>query len=295
VSPAFFPLLHGLAEVPGWLELHPSVLLGCLALGAGYWALVGPLRRKHGWSDERVGTGRVIAWALGVAIITGSLNGPLHALSDQFLFSAHMVQHILLMLIMPPLLIIGVPPWLIRRALRHPTVRRIGRALTHPGIAFVAYNLVFLGWHFPAAYNAALLNHDLHIVQHLMFMTVAVMMWWPVVAPVPELERIPDGPLLMLYVFAFGIPSTILSAFITMSDGVLYSFYGLAPRISALGPLDDQRLGGLIMWIPGMLIFWIAISAIWFRWTREEYAEWRAEARAEAGAKSRALTPAAHG
>jgi cytochrome c oxidase assembly factor CtaG len=92
-----------------------------------------------------------------------------------------------------------------------------------------------------------------------------------------------------MYVFAFGIPSTILSAFITMSDSVLYSFYGLAPRIGPLDPLEDQRLGGLIMWIPGMLVFWFAISAIWFRWTREEYADWRAEARAHAGT----LRPAA--
>jgi putative membrane protein len=290
VIPPLFPLLHGLAEaVPGWLELHPSVLIGCFALGAGYWAVVGPLRRRHGWSDERVGAGRATAWAVGVLIITGSLNGPLHALSDQFLFSAHMVQHILLMLVMPPLLIIGVPPGLIRRALRHRWVLRTGRVLTHPAVAFTAYNLVFLGWHFPTAYNAALVNHDLHIVQHLMFIAVSVMMWWPVIAPAPELERIPDGPLLMMYVFAFGVPSTILSAFITMSDSVLYSFYGVAPRIGPLDPLEDQRLGGLIMWIPGMLIFWVAISAIWFRWTREEYAEWREEARDYADAR------AAHG
>ena len=277
-------LLHGVADaaIADGLELHASVVIGCLALGLGWWALVGPLRRRHGWTEEPVGNARTVAWWLGVAVLFASLNGPLHALSDRFLFSAHMVQHILLMLVMPLLLLLGVPAWLIRRALRHARVLRAARVLTHPGVAFLAYNLVFLGWHFPAAYNAALLNHDLHIVQHLMFMAVAVMMWWPVIAPVAELERIPDGPLLMMYVFAFGIPSTILSAFITMSDSVLYQFYGLAPRISGLDPLEDQRLGGLIMWIPGMLIFWAAITAIWFRWTREEYAEWRAEARQHA-------------
>ena len=118
-----------------------------------------------------------------------------------------------------------------------------------------------------------------------MFMAVAVMMWWPVVAPVPELERIPDGPLLMMYVFAFGIPSTIVSVVITMSEKVLYPFYAAAPRVTSLSPIDDQRLGGLLMWIPGMLIFWIAITAIWVRWTREEYVEWRREAR-EAAART---------
>ena len=141
------------------------------------------------------------------------------------------------------------------------------------------YNAVFLGWHFPAAYDLALNHHSVHVVQHLMFISVAVMMWWPVVAPAPELERIPDGPPLMLYVFAFGIPMTILSAFLTMSDRLIYPYYKLAPRVMSLGPLEDQRLGGLLMWIPGMLIFWVAITAIWFRWTREEYQEWRREAR----------------
>ena len=134
-------------------------------------------------------------------------------------------------------------------------------------LRYTSAMLFAVGWHLPAAYDLALKHHSVHIVQHLMFISVAVMMWWPVVAPAPELERIPDGPLLMLYVFAFGIPMTILSAFLTMSDRLIYPYYALAPRVTSLGPLEDQQLGGLLMWIPGMLIFWVAITAIWFRWT----------------------------
>jgi putative membrane protein len=284
---AMLPLLHGAAGTGlGVLELHPSVLIGCLALAAGYAYAVGPMARRLGWREVIPERWRVASWSLGLALIFLSLNGPLHALSDRYLFSAHMAQHMALMLIAPPLLIMGLPPALVRRAVRERRLLRAGRLLTHPAVAFVTYNVVFIGWHFPAAYNAALVNHDLHIVQHLMFMATATMMWWPVVAPVPELERLPDGPLLMIYVFALGIPSTILSAFITMSEGVLYPFYEAAPRISVLSPLEDQRLGGLLMWIPGMLIFWVAISAVWFRWTRDEYAEWRREAREAAAART---------
>ena len=260
-------------------DVHLSVLLGCLALLAGYWIAVGPARRRFGWSEVGAGRGRALAWGAGVAVIFVALNGPLHALSDQYLFSAHMLQHMLLMLVMAPLLLLALPTWLVQQALRRRSVLRAGRFLTHPAVAFIAYNVVFIGWHFPATYSAALVSHDLHIVQHLMFMTVALMMWWPVIAPAPELERIPDGPLLMLYVFAFAIPSTVVSALITLSDRVLYPWYDVAPRVTALGPLEDQRLGGLLMWIPGMLIFWVAITAIWFRWTRDEYREWRREAR----------------
>ena len=263
----------------GGFEVHVSVLLGCLALVAGYWLAVGPARRRFGWATEGEGPWRSVSWGAGVAVMFLALNGPVHELADEALFSAHMVQHMLLMLVMPPFLLLGLPPELVHRAIDKRGVFTLGRLMTHPAVAFIAYNAVFLGWHFPAAYDLALTLHGVHIVQHLMFMAVAVMMWWPVVAPVPELERIPDGPAPMLYVFAFGIPTTILSAFLTLSDRLIYPYYALAPRVTWLGPLEDQRLGGLIMWIPGMLIFWAAITAVWFRWTREEYREWRREAR----------------
>ena len=269
---------------PGWddfailgFEVHVSVLVGCMSLVAIYLGAVGPARRRFRWSDEGAAPWRKAAFLGGVGIVFLSLNGPLHHLSDEYLFTAHMVQHMLLMLVMPPLLILGIPPWLIRRALRRPAVLRTGRLLTHPVLAFAAYNLVFIGWHLPPMYNAALANHGIHIVQHLIFISVATMMWWPVVNPVSELERIPTGPLLMMYVFAFGIPSTAVSAFITLSDEMLYPLYEFAPRVTALTPLEDQRLGGLIMWIPGMLIFWVAISVVFFRWTQDEYRGWRTE------------------
>ena len=273
----------GLDEIVfGRFEVHPSVLIGCVALGALYAWAIGPAARRAGWTEVRAERWRVWCWVGALTLTFFALDGPLHDLSDEYLFSAHMTQHLLLMLVMPPLLILGVPPSLIRRTLEWGWVRRVGRALTHPLIAFVAYNVVFVGWHLPSAYGYALEHHPLHIVQHLMFISVAVMMWWPIVAPVAELEQVPDGPMLMLYVFGFGIPSTILSVVITMSDKMFYPFYAAAPRITSLSPLQDQELGGLIMWIPGMLIFWVAISAIWFRWTREEYVEWREEARAAA-------------
>jgi putative membrane protein len=255
-------------------EVHVSVLMGTVYLAAAYLFAVGPAREKYGWHGEAASPWRKASYLGAVGVIFFSLNGPLHTLSDDFLFSAHMVQHMLLMLIMPPFLIMGVPPWLVRKALERPRVRKMARVLTHPGLAYLAYNVTFIGWHVPQMYNWALMSHGMHILQHIMFMAVAVMMWWPVVNPAPELERIPTGPLLMMYVFAFGIPTTVLSAFITLSDSVFYSWYEMAPRITSLTPLEDQRLGGLIMWIPGMLIFWIGITAVFFRWTRDEYGSW---------------------
>lgn len=256
-------------------EIFPSILVGCIYLLVGYMLAVGPARRRWGWMPEPPPARRVIAWVAAIGVIFFSLNGPLHEWADGYLFSAHMVQHLLLMLLMPPLLIYGLPPELIRKALEVPGFYRVGRTLTHPVVAFVAYNVVFIFWHFPHWYNLALMHHGVHIAQHLTFMAVAVMMWWPIMSPVSELQRIPTGPLLMAWIFLFGIPGTIVSALITLSNEVLYSWYAAAPRITSLSALDDQRLGGLIMWIPGMLVFWIAITVVFFRWTAYEYRSWK--------------------
>lgn len=257
-------------------KVFPSILVGCLYLLGMYAVLTsGPARRRFGWGEDvRPGPRRAVAWVAAILVIFFSLNGPLHEWADGYLFSAHMVQHLLLMLLMPPLLIWGLPPALIQHALRVRSVYPVARFLTHPVVAYVVYNVVFVFWHIPHWYNLALLDHNVHIVQHLTFMAVAVMMWWPIMAPVKELVRIPTGPLLMAWIFLFGIPGTIVSALITLSNDVLYTWYAAAPRITALSPLDDQRLGGLIMWIPGMLVFWVAITAVFFRWTSYEYKSW---------------------
>lgn len=264
-------------EILGF-AVFPSILAGCVYLLGAYALAVGPARRRFGWGETGATPKQWTYWVSGVLVIFFSLNGPLHELADGYLFTAHMVQHLLLMLLMPPLLIAGLPPWLIRKALELRPVYRAARFLTHPVVAFLAYNLVFIYWHFPDHYNRALMDHNVHIFQHLSFMAVAVMMWWPVLHPVEELQRLPDGPVLMAWIFLFGIPGTVVSALITLSDDVLYTWYAAAPRIIDLSVLDDQRLGGLIMWIPGMLVFWVAISVVFFRWTKDEYGEWKEEA-----------------
>src|SRR5438046_442483 len=114
-----------------------------------------------------------------------------------------------------------------------------------------------------ASFCAALRNHNLHIVQHLVFLTTAVIMWWPVLSPVPELPRIPHL-LQMLYLFLLGIPMSITGALITLSDTVLYPFYAAAPRVGGFAPLDDQQIGGLLMWVLGGLMLWIVMTVIWW-------------------------------
>jgi putative membrane protein len=122
-------------------------------------------------------------------------------------------------------------------------------------------------WHLPVFYNAAMDNHNIHILEHLMFMAAAVLMWWPLTSQLPELPRL-SYPGQMLYSFLMTLPMSIVAVYITMADTILYPAYSAAPRISFLSPADDQMLGGLIMWVPGGVIFMIIMTVVFFRWAQ---------------------------
>jgi putative membrane protein len=249
-----------------WTTWHadPSVVAGVALLGAGY--LVATLRQRRADPGTRVEPARVACFGGFLLVLLGALTGPVHDLSDYYLFSAHMVQHMLLIFAMPPLLLHGVPGWMVRPLIGDERVVRLGRRLTRPASAFVIFNLTLVAWHLPPLYNLAMDHHPVHIVEHLMFMVTSVILWWPVLSPLPEVPRAPY-PVQLLYLFVVGLPMVMVSIFIAMADGLLYPSYAAAPRIwDRLTPLADQNLGGLIMWIPGGLVFLIAISVVFFRW-----------------------------
>jgi len=256
-----FALLHPLTQLSlrDW-TIHPSTVIGLAAIGGVYlWRA----RQRH--DAERLGGGRRIIFFSALFIVFVSLNGPIHDLSDSYLFSAHMVQHLMLTLAMPPLLLGGIPGWMLRPLLRNRAVGAVACKITRPVTCFVVFNIVIAFWHLPMFYNAALADHNIHIVEHLMFMGAAVMMWWPLMSQLPELPRL-AYPGQMLYCFLMSIAMSITAVYITMAEKVLYPAYSTAPRIWGLSPMDDQMLGGLIMWVPGGLIFTLIMSVIFFRW-----------------------------
>jgi putative membrane protein len=235
--------------------VHWSTVIGLVALAALY---------EIGGRNGDL-SGRRFYFYAGLAVIFLSLNGWLHDLSDWYLFSAHMVQHLTLTLLVPPLLLVGTPGWMLRPLLRVPAIASVARALTRPKVCFAAFNLVIAAWHLPVLYNLAMARHEIHIVQHLMFMMSSVMLWWPVLSQLPELPRL-SYPMQMLYLFLTTIPMSIVAVFITYSGSLLYPAYSAAPRIAGITPMNDQLIGGLIMWIPGGLVFFAVISVIFFRW-----------------------------
>ena len=252
-------LLHPVAQI-SWTSwtVHWSTVAGLVALAALYeWR-----SRVHGAAPTLAQ--RLYFYAALVSVFV-SLNGPLHDLSDSFLFSAHMVQHLVLTLIFPPLLLLGVPGWMLRPLLLHPRVAPVARRLTRATWGFTIFNVTIAVWHLPPLYNAAVAHHPLHIVQHLMFMGTAVLMWWPLLSPLPELPRL-AYPGQMLYCFLMVIPMSIVSIYIAMADTILYPAYASAPRVWSISPMLDQQLGGLIMWIPGGLFFYVVMTFVFFKW-----------------------------
>jgi putative membrane protein len=254
-------LLHVGARL-SWttFTVHWSTVIGLGALGALY----GVPRARRGTSQP--GARKHAALFISALVLMFlSLNGWLHDLSDSYLFSAHMVQHLLLAMGVAPLLVMGTPGWMIRPALRVPAIAWIGRKLSNPITCFAIFNVVLIGWHLPPLYNAALEYHPLHIVEHLILLVASVIMWWPILSPLPELPRL-SYPAQMLYLFLMTIPMSLVSVSIAYASSVLYPFYASAPRVVHLSPMEDQMLGGLIMWVPGGLYFFAVISVIFYRW-----------------------------
>jgi putative membrane protein len=250
----------------GW-SLHPSVLIGTGILGALYFYGIGPLRRRYNLGPP-ASPWQILSFCAALVVLLLSLNGPVHDLSDYYLFSVHMFQHLVLTLLFPPLLLAGIPGWLLRPLLVRPGILPVVRFLTRPWAAALIFSGSLAVWHIAGYYDLMMRNHDVHVFTHLLFMATATLMWWPVMSRVPELPRLGPG-LGMLYLFLVGIPMQIVAALITFSDDVLYPWYSAAPRTWGLSALDDQKLGGLLMWIPGNLWIFAAISVLFFQWAKE--------------------------
>lgn len=262
-------LLHTTDRIE-WIRwtVHPSTVVGIIALGTLYaW---------RARAAERAGEGPTrfqrLAFASGLLVLFAALNGPIHDLSDSYLFSAHMVQHLLLTMIVTPLLVVGMSAGMLRPMLARPALASTIRRITTGAAGFAIFNVTLIAWHLPPLYNLAMADHRVHIVQHLCFLAASVLMWWPLVSRVPELPAL-SRPLQMLYVCLLMIPMSIIGMIITYADEVLYPAYESAPRVWGFSPQRDQIIGGLIMWIPGSLLYIALLTAVFFKWAREAEAE----------------------
>lgn len=244
----------------------PSVLLGLLLCG-GLYLLA--RRSRAGSRGSGLPRTRLALFVLGLVVLGLALESPLDGLGDRYLFSMHMVQHLLLVLVAPPLLLGGLGDLLDRPVRLAPPLASAVRLITAPAIAFLTFNVVFALAHLPGVLDLTLRSEGAHIVEHLLFLGTALLTWWPVLSPMPEVPAL-SYPLRMVYLFMQTLPCALVGAFITLTGHVLYAPYGRAPRLWGLSALQDQQVGGLIMWIGGSLYFFLAFAAVFFLWANRE-------------------------
>ncbi len=255
-----------------WLtqwDWEPTILIGTALILGVYLYAIGPFRERHGF--ESVSRAKALAFVLGVDIIFLALVSPLDKLGDKYLFSAHMVQHLLLTIVGPMLMVIGTPEWFLRPIVRNKVLFAIARFLTYPAVAFVLFNGDFFLWHAPALYDATLINSTLHIFEHLTFIIFGILFWWPLLSPSKDLPRLSIGGQ-VLYLFFGGMPSVLLGAGLTFAPP-LYTPYIAAPRVWGISAATDQQLGGLIMWVPVNISYIIVMSVLFLRWMQKKEME----------------------
>jgi cytochrome c oxidase assembly factor CtaG len=236
----------------------------------------------HGWltlqrrDGRRWPPGKLIAFMGGLAAVFLALASPIEPFAS-FLLQVHMAQHLLLTMVAPPLLWLGSPlipmlrglPEPIRTywaapVLRSQVIRRCFRRLTHPFWALPLFVVTTWLWHLPAFYEIALQSTGWHYLQHICFLGTALLFWYPVVRPYPSR---PQWSLWLLfpYLILADVQNTVLSALLTFSDRVLYAPYAEVPRIGGLSALDDQSAAGVLMWVPGSLVYLLPLFAIGIR------------------------------
>jgi len=264
-----------------WLswQIHPSVALGLAVSGGAYAAGIARLWRAAG-KGRVVARWRAACFAAGIVVLAVALASPLDSLGES-VFWAHMVQHLLLSLVAAPLLALGAPLVPLLWLLDAPRRRRLGgwwhRAagapalaglLTIPLVAWVLQAAALWAWHLPAAYLAALGNEGIHTLEHLSFLSTGFLFWWVVLQPAGR--RCMGYGMSVLYLVTAGMQSGLLGALLTFAGRPFYGAQSAGAGAWGLSPLEDQQLAGLIMWLPGGLVYVAAAGALFVRWLRAD-------------------------
>ncbi len=269
------------AALSSW-DWRPEVIVGVLLLGTLFWLGWRRLRaisgRSRGW--RALGAGwRPVSYTAGLLVIAIALMSPLDVLVQQ-LFFMHMIQHLLLIMVAPVLLLLPNPlPYLLwglpgrarlaaGRGLnslihKESAVGRTLRKMTGPGAVWFIMIAFIIGWHDPGMYNAALRSELVHDLEHLTMFAAGMLFWWTVLGVGPRLHKNLSRPAKIAFVIAAIPPNMALGAALAFSRQPIYTYYSDMPRLWGISVLDDQRISGIIMWIPGsMMYFMIALALI---------------------------------
>jgi putative membrane protein len=260
-----------LGSVLDW-HPHPDVWLAVASLAGGYAWAVGTRGPRDDTSGSPAVSGKQMAtYYAGVVLLWLAADWPLHDLAERSSFSVHMIQHLVLTFVVPPLLLLGVPTWLWRWLLKPIWAFRIVRFLTRPLVALILFNAAIAITHWPLLVNSSVESVPLHLAIHWTLVATALFMWWPVVAPLPELASLSE-PAKMFYLFLQSILPTVPASFLTFASDPVYDVYVGMPHLFGMSTVMDQQISGLIMKIGGGLLLWSVIAFLFFKWHASEEA-----------------------
>jgi len=269
-----------LAQVPDpdpWrFQWHPEVwvLVGFLTIAYIYMVrVIGP--RAVGPDKPAVSRGNIAAFIGAMLMLWVASDWPLHDISEEYLYSAHMLQHMMLSFFVPPLVLLATPTWLLRVLVGNGRAYQVLVFLTKPVVAAVAFNAVVIISHIPAVVNASVENGPLHYSLHFLVVMLSLLMWMPVVGPFPELQLTPIGK--AVYLFLQSLVPTIPAAWLTFAEGSVYDVYDHPVRVWGTSVIADQQMAGAIMKIGGGVFLWTIIVFLFFKrfasgyWTDDSY------------------------
>jgi putative membrane protein len=254
------------------LHWHTEPLLLLVVVGASwlYSLAVGPGRARWAPSGMAYPVGSAVCFHAGVAVAYLAVGSPLDQIGEAFLLSAHMLQHMLLIYVAAPLIVLGLPPAMLDTFLRaHPQLTTVLRRLVHPVTAGLGFTAIFIFWHFPEFYEAALRSRPLHILEHWSMFIPALFMVWPLLSRSEVLPRIGYGAAI-LYAFALMIADLPLWLALIFGNHPVYETYRLAPRICWLTAADDMILGASIMKGFNEVFSLVNMGFAFFAWYRRD-------------------------
>ncbi len=264
---AGYALAATLSEVAPF-HLHLDVIGVIVAAAVGYEygiRRLGPLHAPRG--EVPVTRAQRIRFHGGLASMLLVAGWPIHDIGENSLYVVHMVEHLVLSLVGPPLLLWGMPWWLLRVMVR--PVLPVLRVLTRPFVALILFNAVLGLLHVPAFVELMVTSTVGHFIAHAALFGTAVLMWWPVVGPIPDLPQLAPFPK-MGYLFLQSLVPTIPSAFLLLGDRPLFPIYETMPRLWGISAHNDQMFAGLVMKFGGGLLLWGVIAAVFFTWWADE-------------------------
>lgn len=276
------PRASSLTDFLGQWEGSPYVIAPLAVVVCVYLFGMWRLQRRTKYTVPS--RNKKVFFAVGISSLVLALMSPIHVYAEE-LFFFHMIQHLLIMMVAAPFILLSEPLavylWALPDSPRHTVgkalsrtgvLRWLLRGATTPLVAWLVYVVVIWAWHAPVPYSEASANEGIHSLEHLTMFLGGLLFWWPVIGPAPVRSQLPY-PMRFLYLFLALFQNIVLAAILTFADAPLYEYYEGAPQHWGIGPDVDQQMGGIIMWIPGAMMYFVAAAILFFRWLSQEERE----------------------